>query len=995
MAKQTIGIGSTTNDGTGDVLRTAFNKTNDNFDELYALTEAITPVGLVGRATAVWTGVGLVFDVVYPIYWIGGIQYAAGIDQITLDAADVTNPRLDVLALDATGVIKITGTPSADPVKPTIDSETQIEVTTILVAANATTPEEFEDEDVYKENIGDWTGSSTNGTTDFNNATGPLAGTKCVDIGAYTDGQTITFTRTSAIDATDYSLLRLYIKVKSSLLGSYIRIRLMNGATSVGYGPIINDGEYGFIAGSASGYQLIAIPMSDFLLASSSFDKIRLELNGSNAQGFKLDNIALQSGAISVSELQDAVTSISTPDGSANADGPNDTINFSGSGIEISASGKDVLFEVVLADQTETEAAGNSSTSSGSDNTKTVSSRGVWWFTEARRLLSLFYRWIFEFQDQTGTTYTPVIGDSGKIIRCTNSSGITVTIPLNAAVAYAIGSRLTFRQGGAGVISFSTTGLTVNSPFTVVKTDGINTTVTWIKRGTNTWDVETTRQYITQDGKKNYAVASGTTTYTVTLDPAPTSMTAGFKISVLFTNGNSGSNATLNANGTGAFMIVKGTSMPVNPDDIPSGELLDLTFDGSNWRIDAKRALQIPISPIPEISGGTVQSGMQGLKNYTDLQILLNSTLRRKYRFIESVILDLNSSPVEVVAVSAGNSIYNVIKIHVDMNPATTPYATNTDVSVYIGGVLVHTFVGLLAKTTRYEETVVIDNISGDATDLIEQPITVKVEGGDPTAGDGFLFMQVNYELVQLDDFDLSTQAVLQVAASDGYALPSSGGQLFLNDLIVGLKDDGLWDTADRIFVLATDGDSDFAIIDIKNPLGTRASKVNSPTFVPKEGFDPDGSTSYIDTNFNTASDGFNFTQNDGSFIVFSLRTGATPGDSGNLKTRVGITATTLLGRVNASSHVAIAITDPTGLFGATRDTGGTYYRRAGRNNINSGTSQSSSAPTNATIRLGECNGAFSTNNHCFVWIGKYLSTAEFEALETLVEAYMTGMSSL
>jgi len=36
MAKQTIGIGTSANDGTGDALRVAFDKTNDNFDEIYA-----------------------------------------------------------------------------------------------------------------------------------------------------------------------------------------------------------------------------------------------------------------------------------------------------------------------------------------------------------------------------------------------------------------------------------------------------------------------------------------------------------------------------------------------------------------------------------------------------------------------------------------------------------------------------------------------------------------------------------------------------------------------------------------------------------------------------------------------------------------------------------------------------------------------------------------------------------------------------------------------
>ena len=36
MAQQTLNIGSTANDGTGDTLRVAMDKVNDNFDEIYA-----------------------------------------------------------------------------------------------------------------------------------------------------------------------------------------------------------------------------------------------------------------------------------------------------------------------------------------------------------------------------------------------------------------------------------------------------------------------------------------------------------------------------------------------------------------------------------------------------------------------------------------------------------------------------------------------------------------------------------------------------------------------------------------------------------------------------------------------------------------------------------------------------------------------------------------------------------------------------------------------
>ena len=45
MAKQTINIGSSANDGTGDPLRTAFDKINDNFTELYGATAEANDIG--------------------------------------------------------------------------------------------------------------------------------------------------------------------------------------------------------------------------------------------------------------------------------------------------------------------------------------------------------------------------------------------------------------------------------------------------------------------------------------------------------------------------------------------------------------------------------------------------------------------------------------------------------------------------------------------------------------------------------------------------------------------------------------------------------------------------------------------------------------------------------------------------------------------------------------------------------------------------------------
>ena len=49
MAKQTINIGSSANDGTGDPLRTAFDKINDNFTELYNASPATAQVTISGN----------------------------------------------------------------------------------------------------------------------------------------------------------------------------------------------------------------------------------------------------------------------------------------------------------------------------------------------------------------------------------------------------------------------------------------------------------------------------------------------------------------------------------------------------------------------------------------------------------------------------------------------------------------------------------------------------------------------------------------------------------------------------------------------------------------------------------------------------------------------------------------------------------------------------------------------------------------------------------
>ncbi len=59
MAKQTINIGTIANDGTGDSLRDAFDKCNDNFTELY---NGATPNSTPASASATGVAGNIVWD---------------------------------------------------------------------------------------------------------------------------------------------------------------------------------------------------------------------------------------------------------------------------------------------------------------------------------------------------------------------------------------------------------------------------------------------------------------------------------------------------------------------------------------------------------------------------------------------------------------------------------------------------------------------------------------------------------------------------------------------------------------------------------------------------------------------------------------------------------------------------------------------------------------------------------------------------------------------
>ena len=123
--------------------------------------------------------------------------------------------------------------------------------------------------------------------------------------------------------------------------------------------------------------------------------------------------------------------------------------------------------------------------------------------------------------------------------------------------------------------------------------------------------------------------------------------------------------------------------------------------------------------------------------------------------------------------------------------------------------------------------------------------------------------------------FDSDYQAILNKAVSLGYTLPSSNAQTLQNTLVTSLKTDGIWDKLDIFYVFAVDNNaSEFATINWKNPnalvnLPTQSTLINAPAFVPNGGFQGNGTDSYIDTNFNPATQGVQYTLNNASRYFF------------------------------------------------------------------------------------------------------------------------------
>lgn len=89
---------------------------------------------------------------------------------------------------------------------------------------------------------------------------------------------------------------------------------------------------------------------------------------------------------------------------------------------------------------------------------------------------------------QSGTTYTFVLTDAGKVVTGSNAGATTYTVPTNASVAFSVGQQIVISQVGAGKITLAAAGgVTINSVSSNLSLSAQYAGATLLKTATNTW----------------------------------------------------------------------------------------------------------------------------------------------------------------------------------------------------------------------------------------------------------------------------------------------------------------------------------------------------------------------------------------------------------------------------------------------------------------------------------------------------------------------------
>jgi lysophospholipase L1-like esterase len=252
---------------------------------------------------------------------------------------------------------------------------------------------------------------------------------------------------------------------------------------------------------------------------------------------------------------------------------------------------------------------------------------------------------------------------------------------------------------------------------------------------------------------------------------------------------------------------------------------------------------------------------------------------------------------------------------------------------------------------------------------------------------------QIDVEVVTLET---EYQTLLTTASGLGYTLPSPISQGNENRLMVTVKTLSF----DVFYNFMTDGDSDYATLDWISPGSNQITKVSSPTFTPRSGFTGNGTSSYLNTNYNPSTQGVNFTLNSAGFGCYI---NSKSGNSG-----------TAIGQVASGARNNLSVGEGGGSFYLNNNTNQSYvnyfapgffhcYRTSSTSSniyknacsIATGlTGTTVARPSNNVYLLSRNNAGtadvFGTQTISMAWFGATLSAS----IDTFYQAWFTFLNS-
>lgn len=253
-------------------------------------------------------------------------------------------------------------------------------------------------------------------------------------------------------------------------------------------------------------------------------------------------------------------------------------------------------------------------------------------------------------------------------------------------------------------------------------------------------------------------------------------------------------------------------------------------------------------------------------------------------------------------------------------------------------------------------------------------------------------------------------QAVLTEAGISLNGLPSVPQRVAEDQVIVALKDAGIWDLTDSMHVLLTDGSFNFAKIDLKLPSRKGTTALN-PVFTQNNGIKPTGTGSYYNPNW-APSDGVNYQLNSGEHIVYykDIVTGTGTDGARNVDgTRQSFlqpstASNTANGRINSNGSVTVnnaQFDTAEGLyfFGAINSTTG-FVRKGSGSRVTFSDTRAAGLTANKFV-LGGLNQNTpesvilpNTRRQLLFWSGGLLTTDQEDAFKAAWDTYMTAVGS-